>query len=146
MSWAEQILVGDTLADKLAPPGPLAHAPRSVGLPDLPGRPPGLRFDDARPKPPSPRVADLARLDGRGRVLHGFANHELLALELMARMLLRFPEAPEGWRKGLVVTMQDEQRHLRSYVERMQACGVELGAVPVSSFFWDVLADAPWPP
>ncbi len=141
MSWAERVLLGETLADKLAPPGPGAESPGLlVTLPDAPGRPAGLRFDDPRPKPPSPRRADLDRADGRGRVLHGFANHELLALELMALMLLRFADAPEGWRKGLVVTMQDEQKHLRQYLERMEACGVELGEVPVSSFFWDVLA------
>jgi len=146
VSWAERVLAGDTLADKLAPPGPDAHAPAPLtARPDAPGRPAGLRFDDPRPRPPSPRRADLERADGRGRVLHGFANHELLALELMALVLLRFPDAPEGWRKGLVVTMQDEQRHLKAYIDRMRGCGVELGEVPVSSFFWDVLADVDAP-
>jgi len=140
--FAERVLYGETLADKLAPPEPGdgPAGPPLLVIPSAPGRPAGLRFDDGRPKPPSPRRADLDRADGRGRVLHGFANHELLALELMALMLLRFPDAPEGWRKGLLVTLQDEQKHLKLYVERMRACGVELGEVPVSSFFWDVLA------
>jgi uncharacterized ferritin-like protein (DUF455 family) len=143
--FAERVLFGGTLADKLAPPVSLVdevRGPALLTLPEAPGRPVGLRFDDPRPKAPSPKRADLLREDGRGRVLHGFANHELLALELMALMLLRFPDAPEGWRKGLVVTMQDEQRHLQLYLERMAVCGVEPGAVPVSSFFWDTLADA----
>ena len=145
-TWAERVLVGDTLADKLWAPRvqDTPHAAWSV-LPGAPGRPAGLRFDDPRPRPPSPRRRDLEREDGRGRVLHGFANHELLALELMAGMLLRFPDAPAGWRLGLVQTMRDEQKHLRLYLQRMAECGVEVGDVPVSSFFWDTLHDAPDP-
>jgi len=147
--WALRLVEGDTLADKLWAPqvvdAPTAGARRSVRVPERPGRPAGLCLDDPRPRPPSPRARDLQRVDGRGRVLHGFANHELLALELMATMLLRFPDAPRGWRLGLVQTMRDEQRHLRLYLDRMAACGVEAGEVPVSSFFWDTLRDAPDP-
>ena len=146
-AWAESILVGERMADKLWAP-PRLDDPRVAPwtrLPDAPGRPEGLRFDDPRTRPPSPRRRDLDRADGRGRVLHGFANHELLALELMAGMLLRFVDAPAGWRLGLVQTMRDEQRHLQLYLDRMAACGVEVGEVPVSSFFWNTLRDAPDP-
>ena len=55
-TWAERVLVGDTLADKLWAPRvqDTPHAAWSV-LPGAPGRPAGLRFDDPRPRPPSPR-------------------------------------------------------------------------------------------
>ncbi len=145
--FAEQVLHGERLDDKLVEPGSLVDDPsyRPREVPPCPGRPLGLRLDDPRARPPSPRRRDLDTPSGRGRVLHAFANHELLALELMAAMLLRFPDAPRGWRLGLAQTMRDEQRHLQLYLQRMAACGVEVGEVAVSSFFWDTLADSPSP-
>jgi uncharacterized ferritin-like protein (DUF455 family) len=143
-SFAERVLFGASLADKLAPApaSDVSPGPPLTALPSAPGRPDGLRFDDPRPRPPSPRRADLDDAGGRGRILHDFANHELLALELMALMLLRFPDAPPYFRRGLVAVMADEQRHLAAYLDRMATCGVGLGDVPVSRFFWDALAGA----
>ena len=60
----------------------------------------------------------------RGRVLHFFANHELLALELMAVALLRFPDAPHSFRRGIIETMKEEQKHLNLYIESMNRLGV----------------------
>jgi hypothetical protein len=37
-------------------------------------------------------------------------------------------------------TLQDEQEHTRLYVERMRACGVEFGGLPVSGYFWRCVA------
>ncbi|MGB0648491.1 MAG: DUF455 family protein, partial [Bradymonadia bacterium] len=87
-----------------------------------------------------PRAADLDCERNRGRVLHFFANHELLALELMALTLLRFPKAPSRLRRCLIATMRDEQKHMRLYLEQMQHLGVEFGEIPLNSFFWDLLS------
>ena len=147
-TWAERVLHGCTLTDKLTPLGrPLDSAPgEGVRVPSEPGRPPSLAFVDRHGGPTAPmRVALLDKPEGRGRVLHAFANHELLALELMALALLRWPDADPAFRRSLARTMEDEQRHLGQYVERMTTCGVELGEVPVSRFFWDMLAQAPDP-
>ena len=38
-------------------------------------------------------------------MLHFFANHELLAIELIALALLRFPDADPGWRRGLAAIL-----------------------------------------
>ncbi|MEL6341687.1 MAG: DUF455 family protein [Myxococcota bacterium] len=141
--WAEQILHSADLADKMAPP--------PVGLPDaqpgpplkrvaLPARPDGLAFDDPRPRTPFPSRTALQTDRGRGEVLHFFANHELLALELMALMLLRFPDAPRPFRRGLANTMAEEQRHLSLYLGRMVELGVEPGEVPINDFFWRSLS------
>lgn len=139
--FAERILYGTRLEDKLVSAAGLTDdrpgTPRYA--PDLPGRPEALRLDRPRERVPFPGVHELDRPGMRGRVLHFFANHELLATELMALALLRFPEAPAGFRAGLVRTIEEEQRHLRLYHERMRADGVELGEIPVSSFFWDCM-------
>jgi uncharacterized ferritin-like protein (DUF455 family) len=82
----------------------------------------------------------LEREQERGRLLHFFANHELLATELMALALLRFPDAPAAFRRGLWQTLKDEQRHTRLYVERMRQCGIHFGELPVSGYFWRSVA------
>ena len=135
------MLAGDTLADKLAPPRE-SDAPVAGPLPDVPGRPPGLGLParGTRVRARFPAENALYQPDARGRVLHFFANHELLALELMARTLLRFPEAPPAFCRGLVAVMADEQRHLAGYLARMATAGVRFGDIPVNRNFWDALA------
>lgn len=107
----------------------------------IPGRPDSLKFATsgaARPRLPS--RPSLVNERNRGILLHFFANHELLAAELMALALLKFPDAPLAFRKGLAATLQDEQRHTQWYLARMAECGVEFGDYPVSPFFWDAVS------
>jgi len=143
--FAERVLFGQSLDDKLTLPGRLTdeRAGAVVRAPGFPGRPPALALDGGRVKARFPGAGQLESPRQRGEVLHFFANHELLALELMALMLLRFPDAPPAFRAGLIGTMIDEQRHMRLYLDRMADCDVELGTIPVSAFFWTCLADAP---
>jgi uncharacterized ferritin-like protein (DUF455 family) len=148
-AFAERVLFGaDIEADKLADPGVLRDAAPGAArpVPDAPARPRALRFGQAdRPPVKLATAAALEAPESRGQLLHAFANHELLALELMALAVLRFPDAPRAWRLGLGATMRDEQRHLRLYLQRMRACGTDLGDVPVSTFFWRCIADVPGP-
>lgn len=142
-TFAERVLHGTSLEDKLVDPGRLTDtAPgRARSRPDAPGRPDGLalsRRPDRRPLPGPDALADVSE---RARVLHAFANHELLALELMALVLLRFPDAEPAFRRTLAATMRDEQRHLGLYLDRVRALGGEVGGAPASAFFWDCLAD-----
>jgi uncharacterized ferritin-like protein (DUF455 family) len=37
-------------------------------------------------------------------------------------------------------TLKDEQEHTRLYLERMKACGIEFGELPVSGYFWRCVA------
>ena len=83
------------------------------------------------------RLEDAAE---RGRWLHFFANHELLATELMALVLLRFPQAPAAFRRGVLQTLKDEQEHTRLYIDRMRDCGIQFGQFPVSGYFWRAIA------
>ncbi len=136
-AYAERVLHGGTLPEKLA--GPSSFSDLSPGAPaptERPRRPPELAFPNARVRDTLPSPSTLDDPTERGKLLHRFANHELLALEIMASTLLRFPDAPAGFRLGLGRTMVEEQRHLAGYLARMSALGVEPGAVPVNDFFW----------
>ena len=141
--FAEQVLFGTRWEDKLiALDSYEDHAPGAgIETPNAPGRPPGLGLDEwhHREKLRFRDVRHFHREKERGLVLHFFANHELLALELMALALLKFPQAPEKFRRGLVQTLKDEQEHVRLYQQRMQEIGVKFGEIPVGDFFWQAI-------
>ena len=137
--FAERVLFATSLEEKLQTPDVITdEQPGSaIVTPVAPGRPRELNFKatgTARGEFPGTR--HLERADERGRLLHFFANHELLATELMALVLLKFPDAPAAFRKGVYETLKDEQEHTRLYMERMKSCGIEFGAIPVSGYFW----------
>lgn len=136
---AERVLFATTLEEKLrCPTGITDEQPgQALATPTMPGRPRELVFKatgTARGEFPGTRQLEQER--ERGRLLHFFANHELLATELMALVLLKFPDAPAAFRKGVLETLKDEQAHTRWYVERMQASGIHFGDLPVSGYFW----------
>ena len=87
-----------------------------------------------------PRFGELDKPGESGRLLHCFANHELLATELMALVLLRFPQAPPAFRRAVLQTLKDEQEHTRWYPARMRQCGVQFGEQPVSGYFWRAIS------
>ena len=143
--FAERVLFSPTLAEKLKRPTRLADinrrfARRHIVLPNLPTRQPSQAFSRRSTRLKLATCPDQLRSAGsRGQLLHAFANHELLALELMALMLLRFPEAPPTWRRSLGAVMIDEQRHLKLYLRRMEELGIGFGEAPISGFFWNCL-------
>jgi uncharacterized ferritin-like protein (DUF455 family) len=143
--FAEQIVFGKTLEDKLLVPGRLTHDGNVRNRPDVrslvsPGRPVGLQMRHDPISTSSPPSDDqLENERARGQLLHFLANHELLATELMALVLLKFPEAPRAFRQGILVTLQEEQEHTRMYIRRMRECGVEFGAYPLGGRFWRIV-------
>ena len=141
---AERLLFGSRLEDKLAPLERLTDVRPGQGIlpPKSPGRPPGLELRRGL-RSEFPRSFSSGR--ARGTALHFFANHELLAIELMALCLLRFPEAPAAFRRGLANIISEEQEHLRMYISGAGRLGVELGEQPVNAFFWDALRNADSP-
>lgn len=140
-AWAEAILRGATLEEKLLHPGSFSDAEPGAALerpPETPGRVRALAPTRERVAPPP-----LERLEepaARAQVLHSFANHELQALELQALALLRFPDAPADLRQELARVLVEEQSHCRLYLERCRALGLELGDAPLSRYLWDALA------
>ncbi|MGE9270255.1 MAG: DUF455 family protein [Verrucomicrobiales bacterium] len=142
--FAERVLHGTSLEEKLAPPpvGGLEDVARgrALAVPDLPGRPPELKLVPQGVRAEFPGTSRIEDDRERGRLLHFFANHELLATELMALVLLKFPDAPAEFRAGVLKTLKEEQMHTKLYLRRMEACGVAFGELPVNGFFWDLVA------
>lgn len=139
--WASRIFGGDCLEEKLlAPPGGVK------GLTDFrPGpalawrRPPrsgSLVIAPREQRLKFPRPSSMACEEMRTRSLHAFANHELMALEMMAWALLAFPEADPSFRRGLAQVLVDEQRHFQLYCKRLEGLGVLFGDLPVNDHFW----------
>ena len=142
--FAEQVLFASTLEEKLRAPGELTDERPGPALvtPAAPGRPSNLIFKPhgSGDKSEFPGLHRLEQDHERGKLLHFFGNHELLATELMALVLLKFPDAPAAFRQGVLRTLQDEQEHTRLYMERMKTCGIALGDFPVSGYFWRCVA------
>jgi len=141
-AFAEMVLFSGELDAKLHAPAHFTDdAPGAeISAPDAPGRPAGLGLVSGQKIPPAPTPASIEDPTVRGLALHTFAHHELQALELMALALLRFPEAPAGFRRGLAKIICDEQRHFRLYQDRAEHWGVGLGDSGASHFFWDTVA------
>jgi uncharacterized ferritin-like protein (DUF455 family) len=137
--FAERVLFATSLEEKLQRPGNLTdERPGPARMtPEAPGRPLELQFKAAgTARDTFPGTRHLENERERGQLLHFFANHELLATELMALVLLKFPEAPSAFRHGVLRTLQDEQEHTRLYLQRMRDCGIHFGELPVSGYFW----------
>ena len=139
-AYALGIVLGETLAAKLAPP------PAELELDDrepalriaAPGRPAELAIAHAR-KVRTPPLAGMRDPAQRARILHALANHELQAIELFAWALLAYPDAPVAFKRGLVAILAEEQIHFGLYAERLAALGTRFGDHPVTGHFWNKL-------
>jgi uncharacterized ferritin-like protein (DUF455 family) len=136
-SFARSILEADTVDAKLRSPPTEIHddSPGPAELFRRPVRPPVLTF----PEGTGPRVPPIEGMHDvlqRGRIIHALANHEFQAVELFAWAILAFPESPPEFRRGLLGILQDEQRHTRMYLSRLNALGIDFGDHPVNGYFW----------
>ena len=125
-TFAERVLLCESLETKLeliresftdAVPG-VARRPTE------PSRSSDLLFAPRRAAPSMPHPTTFAQPRKRAIAHHILANHELQALEVMAWVLLAFPEAPCDFRLGLATVMADEQRHTRMHAEQAEALGI----------------------
>lgn len=130
-----RILLRGDLEAKLAPPPPRLPDPREPALAlEAPARDPELALTRGAGK--LPRPAALADPAARARCLARFAHHELMAVELFAWALLRWPDLPRRMRREWLGVLADEQRHCRAYLGRLAALGSHLGEHPRSGYFW----------
>ena len=135
-----RVLDSGDLSDKLRPPrdaeGKLL-TDETAGPPEnrtRPARSPELSLSGGADK--LPRPGQLRDPEARARCLARFAHHELMAVELFAWALLRWPELPGELRKLWLVTLEEEQLHCRLYLGRLAAHGSDLSAHTRSDYFW----------
>lgn len=102
-----------------------------IRIPDIPTRDEKIAFSSERVGFPK----NLKDINQRAKALHFFANHELLAIEMMAAAILAFP-LDSVQQKRLLATIADEQKHFQLYVNRMEQFGAHFGDYPVNDFFW----------
>jgi uncharacterized ferritin-like protein (DUF455 family) len=138
-AFAECVLLSEDVDDKIRPvnepfsddePGPATRV-------EKPARSADLQFAARRTAPQMPKPGGFRLQEKRALAHHILANHELQALEVMAYILLLFPDADSEFRFGLAEIMQDEQRHTRMHIERGQVLGVRFGDFPVNSYIWE---------
>jgi len=148
-AFCRRILERGDLETKLAPPPPdLDDArPGPVVSIERPARDAPLSLSTRAER--LPRPSELGSAEARARCLARFAHHELMAVELFAWALLRWPELPAELRRAFVRVIADEQRHCRMYLERLAAHGSTLEQHPRSDYFWkhaQAIADSPHGP
>ncbi len=138
-AFCRQILESGDLATKLVEPAATDFA--SGNEPDPVATPPMRPSRDAEIHMRAgveklPRPGELGRPEARASCLARFAHHELMAVEMFAWAILRWPDAPESMRRGFLGILRDEQRHCRLYLERLAAHGSSLSDHVLSDSFW----------
>jgi uncharacterized ferritin-like protein (DUF455 family) len=135
--FAQTILNGPSLEDKLLV-GEIDWSEFTpINLPSRPGRGKSISFSEEQLK--FPKSARLKEDEKKAVALHSFANHELLAIEMMAAALLVYPHGDDEsirFKKGILVALKDEQKHFNLYVSRLRELGYEFGDFPLNDFFW----------
>lgn len=135
--WSTRILSGDTLEEKLLEPDVITDiTPGSPYFWKEPSRPEGMGFHKHFRKDKLPKIFELGDPEKRAVCLHRFAGHELLAVEIMAYVLLAFPDAPRHFRKGVANTLREEQGHVRLYIQELNRLGYSFGDFPLYKHFW----------
>ena len=117
-----------------APPGLDDTQPGAALRIEHPARDAGLEMNSGGDR--LPRPGELRRASARADCLARFAHHELMAVELFAWALLRWPELPTGLRQGFIQALSDEQRHCRLYLDRLDALGSTFLGRTHSDYFW----------
>lgn len=149
--YALSILHSGSLSSKLASPEIVELGLDGLGssfslsefkVPEKPNRLTQFQasqLKSAKLKPSQLTGTNLGNEMERAQLLHSFANHELQAIELFAWAILRFPQAPAEFRRGLLRVIGDEQKHFKLYEQRMNQFGFQFGDFPVNDFMWKVL-------
>jgi len=134
VNQARKILEGESLKSKLiAFENPLFDSIDNYTI-NKPGRNKNLSFSEKKYKFPK----NFENIESRVRAIHAFANHELLAIEIMCLALLKFDDKEDliPFKKSLINTIHDEQKHLKLYIDRIQAMGYDFGDFPLNDYFW----------
>jgi len=140
--WAEQILFGKNIEDKLFIPDRISFdkTDHNLKVPSLPARSKNIEISAKSIK--FPKVSSFHLKDKRIIALHAFANHELMAIEIFAAFIILFPVHDEhfkNYQKQLVQTLKEEQKHFSLYKHQLEKYGSFFGDYPVNDFFWKLI-------
>jgi uncharacterized ferritin-like protein (DUF455 family) len=135
--YCQMILQSGSLEDKLIPPPvdlnwDIAYNPTEISEPNRNSR---ITFSSKREKIPRPDELHIPMK--RAKTLHHFANHELMAIELYAWAILKFPDIDLKIKKAMLKTIEEEQTHFQLYTNRMKYLGLEFGELPLNRIFWN---------
>lgn len=140
VDWCRNLLDSGDLATKRSPPPVdlVDDVEGVVGVDiELPVRAPALTMVEGSEK--LPPLRELSSSSARAACLSRFAHHELMATELFAWALVRFPQAPTALRRGWLAALREEQEHLDLYLARLADNGAAFGDVPLSGYFWKLM-------
>ena len=143
--YAHSLFFSSDLDSKLIDPSIVSDfsgRPTPTELSTLyPARAEAISFSDEQLK--FPKKGALREEKKRALALHFFANHELLAIEMMAAAILFLEQDGQmsnddylKMKRGLLTTIRDEQKHFKMYIMRMRDFNVEFGDYPLNDFFW----------
>lgn len=108
--------------------------------PKIPLRAQGMQFSPKGQK--FPKASQFHRKEMRLNAVHFFANHELLAVEMLAYAILYFTNEKDlKTRKTLASILRDEIEHFNLYQALMTENGMKFGDRPVNGFFWKYLEE-----
>jgi uncharacterized ferritin-like protein (DUF455 family) len=133
-SFCRRVLESGELGAKLAAPGELRDAPGEPIEIERPARGDEIALTNGAGRLPPPGA--LGDASARAVCLARLAHHELMAVELFAWALLRWPELPAGLRRGWLRVLREEQEHCQLYLERLHAHGSTLADHDLSDYFW----------
>ncbi len=145
--YARKILEGESIEDKLISPSKI-NFDQSVNykLPLNPGRNSKIQFSSEKSKFPSYKNINDDLI--KAKSIHFFANHELLAIEMMAAALLIFDHSTEEGKKvklGIISSLKDEQKHFKLYRSRLNDLGYDFGDFTINDFFWKQMKELDTP-
>jgi len=137
--FSRTILSSGKLEDKLINPSIISSLEGNSFSVDRPLR--DLKYDFSNKKNKFPKIHYLEKDEGTAKALHFFANHELLAIEIMAAaLMLDFKNQNEAEelkiKQQILNTIAEEQKHFKLYQAKFNQLGVEFGDHPNNDFFW----------
>lgn len=134
--YTSKILFESNLDSKMISVDTINFDNFSFDVPNLPSRTGKLKFSKKNARFPK---GNLFEREKKAMALHSFANHELLAVEMMACALALYPHDTDELKKfkhGLISSLKDEQKHFRLYEKELNDLGYEFGDFEVNDFFW----------
>lgn len=134
--FARTILENGDLESKLIGFDTIEFDKVDYSVPKLPTREGKLIFSEKQMRFPK---GHFHKKEKTAMALNSFANHELLAIEMMACALLIYPDHTDElkrFKRGVLKSLIDEQKHFKLYTNRMNDLGYEFGDFELNGFFW----------